>query len=981
MIKVISKIVFVFCLFIISAFVIKKDNPKTTPAFLQYELKWVDSVFNSLTPDERLAQLFMVAAYSNKDMKHVTEIRELIQKYNIGGLIFMQGGPLRESKLTNYYQDMAKTPLLISIDGEWGLAMRLDSTAKYPRQMTLGAIKNDSLIYEMGQQIGRECKRMGIHVNFAPVADINNNPANPVIGMRSFGEDKYKVANKAVMYMKGLQSVGVMANGKHFPGHGDTDSDSHKTLPIINHSKERMDTLELYPFKRLFDEGLSSIMVAHLFVPKLDSTKNRATTLSPYIVNGLLKTELGFQGLVFTDALNMKGVANFYEPGIVDVKALLAGNDVLLFAENVPKAIEQIKLAVANGEISQDEIDVRCKKILKAKYWCGLKRKPFVSPNRIYRDLNSLESNIINTKLAEASVTLLKDDQNIIKWPATTVESEYQSAAVVSIGDNTETVFNQTLNYRLKTKFYGISHDATETERSNLLKKLENHSEVILQINKTNYTPQKNFGLSQGSRDLISKICSTKKTITVLYSNPYILNSIPEVDKSQAVFEMYEYNRFSQRAAAMAILGQIPVNGTLPVSTNLYKAGTGIVTNGVKSAISPAWLYLNKKKLNEVDSIALAGIKEKAYPGCQIVAMKDGEIIYQKSFGKLTYDENAEKVNDNTVYDLASLTKILSTTIALMKLSGEKKFDYNQTLGYYFPELKGTDKFDLSYKDILTHQAGLQAFIPFYAKTMDKKNNYLDGYYSTSKTDLYQLQVAKDLYITKTIVDSIYKEIAASKLITPKKYVYSDVGYYYTKKLIENITGKPLNEYVKQQFYKPLNVGLTYLPIQSYPLNQIAPTENDTRFRKQLIRGYVHDQGAAMMGGVAGHAGLFGNAKDVAIVMQMLLNDGTFMGDYLLDSSVVNAFTCSHFSDNRRGLGFDKPEFNDAKDSPVTAECSLYSFGHSGFTGTFAWADPQNNLIFVFLSNRVYPNADENKLAKLGIRGKIHKVFYEAVTP
>lgn len=981
MIKIISRIVCCICLFIISAFVVKKDNPKKTPEFLQYESRWVDSVYDALSADERIAQLFMVAAYSNKDMKHVAEIRELIQKYNIGGLIFMQGGPLREAKLTNYYQDMAKTPLLISIDGEWGLAMRLDSTARYPRQMTLGAIKNDSLIYQMGQQIGRECKRLGIHVNFAPVADINNNPANPVIGTRSFGEDKYKVAQKAVMYMKGLQSVGVMANGKHFPGHGDTDSDSHKTLPIINHNKARLDTLELYPFKRLFEEGLSSIMVAHLFVPKLDSTKNRATTLSPYIVNQLLKTDLGFQGLVFTDALNMKGVASFYEPGIVDVKALLAGNDVLLFAENVPKAIEQIKLALNKGEITQEEINIRCKKILKAKFWCGLNQKPFVNPNRIYKDLNSLESNIINTKLAEASVTLLKDDYSLIKWPGSNVESNYQFAAVVSIGDKNENIFNQTLNTRLRTKFYGISHDATEVERTELLKKLENHGQVILQVNKTNYTPQKNFGLSQGSIDLISKICNTKLTITVLYSNPYILNILPEVEKSQALFEVYESNRFSQRAAAMAILSQIPVNGSLPVSTNKFKAGTGIVTNGVQPTMSPTWLYLNRQKLNEVDSIALSGIKEGAYPGCQIVAMKDGEVIYQKSFGKLTYDQNAEKVNDHTVYDLASLTKILSTTLALMKLSGEKKFDYNQTLGYYFPELKGTDKYDLNYKDILTHQAGLQPFIPFYTKTLDKKNNYLDGYYSPNQTDVYQLQVAKDLYINKTIVDSIYKEIAASRLITPKKYVYSDVGYYYSKKLIENITGKSLNEYVKQQFYKPLNVGLTYLPIQSYPLNQIAPTENDTKFRKQLIRGYVHDQGAAMMGGVAGHAGLFGNAKDVAVVMQMLLNDGRYKGDYILDSATVSNYTCSHFSDNRRGLGFDKPEFNDAKDSPVTAECSLNSFGHSGFTGTFAWADPKNNLIFVFLSNRVYPNADENKLAKLGIRSKIHKVLYEAVTP
>ena len=367
MIKLMYKLIFIIIFFIVTAFVIKTKPQKTEPDFLKMESRWVDSVYNSLNSDQRLAQLFMVAAYSNKDMKHVREMRELIQKYNIGGLIFMQGGPLREAKLNNYYQSLAKTPLLISIDGEWGLAMRLDSTPKYPRQMTLGAIKNDSLIFEMGRQIAKECKLMGIHVNFAPVADVNNNALNPVIGMRSFGENKYNVANKSVMYMKGLQAEGVMANGKHFPGHGDTDTDSHKALPTITGSKERLDSLELYPFKRLFDEGLSSIMVAHLFVPSYDTTKNTASTLSPKIVTDLLKQKMEFKGLIFTDALNMKGVASFYEPGMVDVKALLAGNDVLLFAENVPKAIEQIKLAVKRGEITEEEIGLRCKKILKKR--------------------------------------------------------------------------------------------------------------------------------------------------------------------------------------------------------------------------------------------------------------------------------------------------------------------------------------------------------------------------------------------------------------------------------------------------------------------------------------------------------------------------------------------------------------------------------------------------------------------------------------
>jgi beta-glucosidase-like glycosyl hydrolase/CubicO group peptidase (beta-lactamase class C family) len=978
MIKLFTKVFFVLTLLIVMAFAITTSRPagtKTGPDFLNKESRWVDSVFNSLNPDQRLAQLFMVAAYSNKDMKHVAEIRELIQKYNIGGLIFMQGGPMREAKLNNYYQSKAKTPLLISMDAEWGLAMRLDSTPRYPKQMTLGAIKNDSLIFYMGKQIARECKRMGIHVNFAPVADVNNNPLNPVIGMRSFGENKYNVAAKAVMYMKGMQAENVMANGKHFPGHGDTDSDSHKTLPVISACKERMDTLELYPFRKLFDQGLSSIMVAHLFVPCYDTTKNTATTLSPYIIQELLKKQLGFEGLIFTDALNMKGVAGFYEPGIVDVKALLAGNDVLLFSENVPKAMEQIRLAVANNQISQEEIDARCKKILKAKFWCGLNNKQYVNPKHLYEDLNTNASQALNARLSEASVTLLKNENSIVPLK----QFDASKIVEVSIGEAKENVFSETLNKYGKIAHLGIDHDATKKERDTLLARIQKYDLVLLQVSKTSYRPNKDFGCSAGSMEAIASILDKKNTITVLLSNPYLMNKLKNIERSKAILELYEYNEFSQKAAADALMGALTVNGSLPVSTNLFKAGTGIElkTTTRLQYVVPEQINIDSKKLEQIDSIAIYGIKEQAYPGCQIIAIKSGKVFYQKNFGRQTYEANSEKVNDHTIYDLASLTKILSSSLALMKLSEQKQFDYNQTLGYYFPEYKETNKYDLYYKDILTHQSGLPAMIPFWLRTQDKANNYKPGYYSNTQSENYPTEVAKNLYIVKGYTDSIYKQIIASKVEPRGKYLYSDVGYYFSKKIIENKTGKTLQDYVQQTFYDPLNSGLTYLPLTKYPANQIAPTENDTKFRKQILRGYVHDQGAALMGGVGGHAGLFGNAQDVAVIMQLLLNKGVYGGQRLLDSSVIRQYTSSQFMDNRRGLCFDKPEFDEKKGSPVTMECSLQSYGHSGFTGTFAWADPENDLVFVFLSNRVYPSTDENKLAKLGIRGKIHKVLYE----
>lgn len=972
-VSVLILIIGLFC----SSFVFFQQPEEKKPPFWAIESKWVDSVFNSLTPDERIAQLFMIAAYSNKDNKHVREIRETIQKYNIGGLIFMQGGPVREAKLNNYYQTKAKTPLLISIDGEWGLAMRLDSTPQYPKQMTLGAIQNDSLIYEMGVQIARECKLMGIHVNFAPVADVNNNPENPVISMRSFGENKYAVAQKAAMYMAGMQDNGVLACGKHFPGHGDTDSDSHKTLPTIPHSIERLDSLELYPFKELFSKDLGSVMVAHLNIPALDTTANTASTLSKNVVTDLLKEKLAYKGLVFTDALNMKGASKYVAPGQVDAKALIAGNDVLLFSENVPLAIAEIKKAVAAGEISQEEIDQRCKKILKAKFWCGLDKKQFVHNKTIYKELNTPASEELRKKLAEASITVLHNHGNILPLK----NNDAVKIAEVSIGNEEKSVFFDYLSTYAKVNHFGVSYKVKSKERDTLLARLKNYDLVILNINKTNNKPADNFGLTTEALELIDKIYAANKTITVLFSNPYILGKINGLENNAAVIEAYEYNKYSQKAAVDAIFGANDISGKLPVSSGAFKLNDGVVMNAVRT---PSLKFDDngsiKKKINAIDSIARQGIKDGCYPGCQIVAMRYGQIFYNKTFGKYTYDGD-EFVTDSSVYDLASLTKVLSSALVLMKMVEEKKVDLDAPLVTYLPELKGSNKETITLRQMITHQAGLQAWIPFFLKTLTKSGDFKPGYYSTKKSDDFPTQVAENLYIKKGFTDSIYQRITDSPIEKQGEYLYSDLGYYYIKKIAEQQYGKPYNELVKEKFYAPMNIGLTYLPLDVYSRKSIVPTENDVKYRKQLLRGYVHDQGAAMLGGVGGHAGLFGNAKDVAVVMQMLLNEGTYNGMQLIDKQVVNDFTrnCSYCPGNRRGLCFDKPEPDQKKGNPVTRECTLLSFGHSGFTGTFAWADPSNGLVYVFLSNRVYPDAEKNKLAQSGIRGKIHQLFYEVL--
>ncbi len=912
-------------------------------------------------------------------MKHVRQIDSLVTKYNIGGLIFMQGGPYRQAQLVNYYQTKAKTPLLMAIDGEFGLAMRLDSMPQYPRQMTLAAMQNDSMIYWMGRQIGRECKNVGIHVNFAPVVDINNNPENPVISMRSFGEDKLSVAKRSYLYMKGLQDENVLACAKHFPGHGDTDKDSHKTLPVIKHSATRMDTLELYPFKYLMERGLGSVMVAHLFIPALDTSKNLPSTLSKNIVTGLLKEKMQFKGLVFTDALNMKGAAGYDKPGMLDAKALLAGNDVLLFSEDVPKAMEEIKMAIERKEIAQEEIDARCKKILKAKFWCGLDTNRYAPTRLLETGSKTEEAVLMNTRLAEASITLLQNKNNLL--PLQNLDT--LKVAEISVGSPEKNMFSQNLVQYLKTDFYGLSHDEKQSVYDTILKKLDSYNLLIIQVNRTNQRPENNFGASVQSFAFIDKLVKMKPSVVVLFSNPYIFNKFGSLSEARAVLEGYEYNNYAQKAASDAVVGAIGVNGTLPVTTTPFKAGTGLVIpKAIRlQQVAPVVLGIQKKKLEQIDSIAAKGIEDKCYPGCVILAAKSGKVFYQKAFGKYTY-EGTDSVNLQSIYDLASVTKVASSALALMDLVAKKKVDVNQSLGTYLPEVKGSNKETILIKEILVHQAGLPAGVLNYERTVNKDSSYKPGYYSKFRSNTFATPVADSLFVRNDFKDSLYKRIIGCKL-GKKEYLYSDLGYYFTQHITERITKKPLNEYVETNFFSKMGLrNLHYLPLDHFPKMQIAPTENDRKFRKQVVHGYVHDQGAALCGGVGGHAGLFGNAFDVAALMQMYLDKGNYAGKQWLDSSVVRQFTreCLFCPDNRRGLCFDKPETNAKKDSPVTAECSPEGFGHSGFTGTMVWADPTNGLVYVFLSNRVYPSADENKLAKSGIRGQIHKLFYEAVS-
>jgi len=983
--KNILSIVLIIVMFISSAFINpvsdKQLNAKqeNDPSFLIQPTNWADSVFATLTDDEKIAQLFMVAAYSNQGEKHVNKIKRLITEYKIGGLIFMQGGPIRQANLINEYQKLTKVPLMVSIDGEWGLAMRLDSTVKYPWQMTLGAIQNEELIFDMGVDIGKQCKRLGIHVNFAPVVDINVNPKNPIINARSFGEDKVNVANKGIAYMKGMQSVNIMANAKHFPGHGDTDKDSHKSLPIIKHSAGRMDSVELYPFKKLIEDGLASMMVAHLYIPAYVNEYNKATTLSKNVVTHLLQDTLGFKGLIFTDALNMKGVSSFYKPGVVDVKALLAGNDVLLFSEDISMAVSEIKKAIVAKEITQEEIDKRCLKILRAKQWCGLNKSNVVDTDNIYNELNKKEYELLNKKLSAASLTVLENKNNLI--PLKRLDT--LRIASLSIGEGVVNEFQNSLSLYSKVDHFTVK-ELDSKKNSALLDTLRTYNTILVSIHKSNKNPWKSYKISVGTKDMIANLSKKNKVILTVFANPYSLINFKSAESTEALIMGYQNSVYAKEAAAQLIFGGIGANGKIPVTvSDKFKVDTGIEVRpiGRLQYVQPEDVGLLEEDLYDIDSIALTGITEHAYPGCQVLVAKSGKVIYQKSFGHHTYEQK-RKVKNSDIYDLASITKISASLLSLMRLQDENKFSLNNNLCDYLTDyLPDTSiYFNLNLREILAHQSGLQAWVPFYLKTLHKGQPKYD-IYSTGLSEKYPHRVAEDFYISRYYPDTIYQRILRGPL-KEKKYRYSDLGYYFMKKIIEKQSGEPLEEYVGN-IYAQLGMTTTgYLPKKRFGLDRITPTEYDLVFRKQLIHGDVHDPGAAMLGGVGGHAGVFSSANDLAKLMQMYLNGGTYGGVRYLNDTTLNEYTKRQFKDveneNRRAAGFDKP-FLCGVGGPTCDAISQNSYGHSGFTGTITWVDPKHELVYVFLSNRVYPDADNKKLLKMNIRTDIQQVIYTAI--
>ena len=948
--------------------------------------KWADSVLQTLSTDERIAQL-MIVRLSSIDLKtrQVTfydeKVSDLIKKYNVGGICIFQGSPVKQAEMINSLQQMAKTPLLVSIDAEWGVGMRIiDSVSPLPKQMMLGAVKDEKLIYQYGQVVARQCKRMGIHVNYAPVVDVNNNPDNPVINDRSFGEDKYKVARLAIQYMKGLQDSGIMACAKHFPGHGDVSVDSHYDLPVINKTKVQLDSLELYPFREVFREGIASAMIAHLYIPTIDDRQNRATSLSKNNVTGLLRNELNFQGLAVTDALEMQGVKKFFPGNDASVESLIAGNDLLCLPDDVPESIRKIKLAIDSGKLSMEEINAHCRKVLIAKFTYGLAD---IKPVKLYNLTNDLNSEVqpMIRKIAENAITLISKKDDFF-FPLRKSETNAGGTiACLAIGSKSDNAFTERMRaeYGAPVFFFDLGIKDSIYAKKILDSITSTYKNVVISIHNMSRSPSANFGLSPQAIQLVNSLQQKTNSMLFVFGNAYAIKNFCSLPN---LVLCYEDNAVIQQTAADMLKGALPYKGVLPVSVcDRFTYGHGItVRNSCIPYGNPNQAGINPLLFCRIDSIAEDAIARKAMPGCVLLVAKDGKIVCEKSYGYYTYD-NTEPVTPESVYDVASVTKICATTISLMKLYDEGKLDLKKKLGEYLPAVKGTNKEQLTIENLLLHQAGLVPYIPFYKETTDSSGIPLPGFYSKDKNDTFSVRVAENIFMRTDWKDTILKRVLYSPLSNAGKYVYSDLDFIFLGMVVEKISGLSLNEFVKQKFYRPMSLATAgFLPRQRIALNRIVPTETETGFRKQQIRGDVHDPGAAMLGGIAGHAGLFSNAYDIAVIMQMLLNGGTLNGKRFLQEETVKMFTNYQSSASRRGYGFDKPEKDNAKrQEPYPAlSASASTFGHLGFTGTCTWADPERNLVFVFLSNRVHP-ASNDLFSKLNVRPKIFETIYQSL--
>ena len=734
-----------------------------------------------------------------------------------------------------------------------------------------------------------------------------------------------------------------------------------------------MSDTELYPFEQLMKDSLMSIMVAHLQVPAYDDRENMPTTLSEKVVTDLLRNKLHFDGLTFTDAMNMQGVAKYYNPGEADVKALQAGNDIILFPLDVPKAIKQVRKALKKGRLEQASLDERVKKVLRAKYWFGLDSYSPVNTSNLDKRINNDYAQLLNRILYQKAITVVDNQDQLL--PVIQLDEQKFASLQLGSGDNEE--FKRMLD-----KYAPFRHLRFDSLNDNTLDSMAKFDQVVIAYQGITNSPKKQHGVKNEEIAFIKKLQAETKVIVVALGNAYSLQYFQGVKN---LICTYEDNEITQNLTPQIIFGALKAEGKLPVTAGAgFKAGVGIetLTTSRLSYGMPQEVGMHPDSLRKVDKIIQDAIREKATPGAQILVARKGKVIYQKNFGYQTYAEE-KPITDRSIYDIASVTKVAATTQVVMRLYEEKRLDINKPIGHYLNELKGTNKENLLIRDILTHQAGLKPYIPFWEKTVNDgeiKAEYLSDFAGPNHN--FRIQ---ETTLPLTLADSLWRWTVESDLRDlPRKkdrydYLYSDLGYALIFRLVKAIIQEPIESYLHREFYSKLGLSRTlFLPLTKGFVADIAPTEVDDYFRNDIVCGYVHDQNATLMGGVAGHAGLFSTANDLAILMQMNMQMGTYAGETYFQNWTIPIFTSAQNMENRRGLGWDKP-ITGTDEGPTSRFASASTFGHTGFTGAAVWADPAEELVFIFLCNRTYPESDNFKLIEDNVRTRIHDVLYQSI--
>ncbi len=941
-------LVTVLLLALIAGCASQRPSGSETPASAS---AWVDQTLAAMTLEEKAAQLIHVwtlSGYYPEDSDHWKELERLVVERKIGGFIFSIGQPYEYAVQINKLQKLSKVPLLIGVDFEWGAGMRLKEATIFPRTMAIGATRNPKYAYDVGYITGLEGRALGVHQNYAPTVDVNNNPRNPVINTRAFGDDVDLVTEMGVEYVKGTQDAGIISTVKHFPGHGDTDVDTHLGLSTLNFSKGRLDSLELPPFTAAFNAGVRSVMVGHLSVPAYDTASGIPATVSPFLTTGLLQERLGFKGLVVTDAMVMEGVASKYHPAEAVILAIKAGIDLVLMPVDADIAIDALVEAVQRGEITEARLDHSVRKLLQEKAWCGLHANRYVDVDKLSSVVNVKAHHLKALEIARKAVTVLGNSTGLL--PLSPVDDRRLLDVVIS--DDEQPDDGRGVHQMLRERWAGpvsfarVNPGCNPSVYDTVVARAARSDVILLQMHLYTRSGAMSGFVDSAKADLVKRLKDLgKPMIGVSFGNPYICMDLPTFDTYVCT---YSDAPVMQQALVEVMFAEEPAHGKLPITIpSMYMYGEGVSYPKMRLRQGdPLEVGADPALLRDVDAVMQQAVRDTAFPGAVLLAAKDGVIFYEKAFGGFTYDTYPDYVRTRTVYDLASVTKVIATTSAVMRLVDDGKIALSDKVTKYIPEFGANGKQDLTVYNLMVHNGGLPAWRKFY-EFCDTPECVLDSIWATPL-----------------------------EYTTGEKTVYSDLGLISMGVLVRRVSGKPLDMFVDSVFFRPLGMRSTRYNPPGGIRDRIAPTEVDTYWQKtgEAVQGRVHDENAATLGGVSGHAGLFSNAGDLAVLMQMLLNGGTYGAERFLKEETIREFTRRQSDQSSRGIGWDTKSEGRSWSGQYS---SMRSFLHTGFTGTSVLADPENNLIVILLTNRVYPTRDTRKIFQ--VRPAVHEAIYRAI--